>query len=179
MPFGIFYIFRVQNSTLLPLDKGHFITGNGFRPSETSVNIHGLLNGEWSVHTLGNGLAHSVGEAAFADVFIIDLAGYSDNLALCQIIGCVNSASRSERINPFPTKKTTFSHSTSRQIPICSSAESRQYAHFYQGGHYFPPWMYLWSQSASKSRLPISMGQPVHKSSASSRRVSAGSRHSR
>ena len=27
MPFGIFYIFRVQNSTLLPLDKGHFITG--------------------------------------------------------------------------------------------------------------------------------------------------------
>ena len=82
--------------------------GNGFIRSETSVNIHGSLNGEWSVHTLGNGLAHSVGEAAFADVFIMNLAGYSDNLALCQIIGCGNSASRSERINPFPTKRTNI-----------------------------------------------------------------------
>ena len=79
--------------------------GNGFIRSETSVNIHGSLNGEWSVHTLGNGLAHSVGEAAFSDVFITNLGGYSDNLTLCQIIGCGNSASRSERINPFPTKR--------------------------------------------------------------------------
>ena len=76
-----------------------------FIRSERLMNIRGSLNGEWSVHTLGNGLAHSVGEAAFADVFIINLAGYSDNLALCQIIGCGNSASRSERINPFPTKR--------------------------------------------------------------------------
>ena len=81
----------------------YVFVGNGFIHSETPVNIRGSLNGEWSVHTLGNGLAHSVGEAAFADVFIINLAGYSDNLALCQIIGCGNSASRSERINPFPT----------------------------------------------------------------------------
>ena len=76
-----------------------------FIRSERLMNIRGSLNGEWSVHTLGNGLAHSVGEAAFADVFIINLAGYSDNLTLCQIIGCGNSASRSERINPFPTKR--------------------------------------------------------------------------
>ena len=82
-----------------------FCVGNGFIRSERLMNIRGSLNGEWSVHTLGNGLAHSVGEAAFADVFIINLAGYSDNLALCQIIGCGNSASRSERINPFPTKR--------------------------------------------------------------------------
>ena len=79
--------------------------GNGFIRSETSVNIHRSLNGEWSVHTLGNGLAHSVGEAAFADVFIMNSVGYSDNLTLCQIPGCGNSASRSERINPFPTKR--------------------------------------------------------------------------
>ena len=78
--------------------------GNGFIRSERSVNIRGSLNGKRSVHTLGNGLAHSVGVATFADVFIMNLAGYSDNLTLCQIIGCSNSASRSERINPFPTK---------------------------------------------------------------------------
>ena len=102
--------------------------GNGFRPSETSVNIHGSLNGEWSVHTLGNGLAHSVGEAAFADVFIINLAGYSDNLALCQIIGCGNSASRSERINPFPTN--TYLH-----IPICMWEKSWKRDCFFHQNH--------------------------------------------
>ena len=90
-----------------PLNRKNvvFCVGNGFIRSETSVNIHGSLNGEWSVHTLGNGLAHSVGEAAFADVFIMNLAGYSDHLPLCQISGWGNSASRSERINPFPTKR--------------------------------------------------------------------------
>ena len=82
-----------------------FCVGNGFIRSKRLMNIHGSLNGEWSVHTLGNGLAHSVGEAAFADVFIMNSAGYSDNLTLFQIIGCGNSASRSERINPFPTKR--------------------------------------------------------------------------
>ena len=56
MPFGIFYIFRVQNSTLLPLDKGHFITGNGFIRSEGLMNIRGSLNGEWSVSTKEMGL---------------------------------------------------------------------------------------------------------------------------
>ncbi len=80
-----------------------YFVGNGFIRSERLMNIHGSLNGEWSVHTLGNGLAHSVGEAAFADVFIINLAGYSDNLAPFQIIGGGNSASRSEGLNPFPT----------------------------------------------------------------------------
>ena len=66
---------------------------------------HGSLNGEWSVNTLGNGLAHSVGEAAFADAFIMNSAGYLDNLTLYQIIGGGNSASRSEGLNPFPTKR--------------------------------------------------------------------------
>ena len=79
-----------------------------FIRSERLMNIRGSLNGEWSVHTLGNGLAHSVGEAAFADVFIMNSAGYWDNLTLCQIIGWGNSASRSERINPFPTKRTNI-----------------------------------------------------------------------
>ena len=60
-------------------------------------------NWNLSARFVGNGFIRSVGEAAFADVFIINLAGYSDNLALCQIIGGGKSASRSERINPFPT----------------------------------------------------------------------------
>ncbi|MDD6968021.1 MAG: hypothetical protein PUK18_11095, partial [Firmicutes bacterium] len=45
MPFGIFYIFRVQNSTLLPLDKGHFITGNGFIRSASVTFLLGYI--EW------------------------------------------------------------------------------------------------------------------------------------
>ena len=94
--------------------------GNGFIRSETPVNIRGSLNGEWSVHTLGNGLAHSVGEAAFVDAFITNSAGYSDNLTLCQIIGCGNSASRSERINPLAYAHIeTLSTQQTRQTPIC------------------------------------------------------------
>ena len=82
-----------------------FCVGNGFIRSERLMNIHGSLNGEWSVNAVGNGLAHSVGEAAFVDAFIMNSAGYSDNLTLCQITGCGNSASRSEGLNPFPTKR--------------------------------------------------------------------------
>ena len=80
----------------------------------------GSLNGTMLDNTVGNGLAHSVGEAAFADVFIMNSAGYSDNLTLCQIIGCGNSASRSERINPLVYAHIeTLSTQQTRQTPIC------------------------------------------------------------
>ena len=83
----------------------------------------GSLNGKWSVHTLGNGLAHPVGEAAFADVFIMNSDGYSDNLTLCQIIWCGNSASRSERINPFPTN--TLEHFSSNEPRMFTDLSER------------------------------------------------------
>ena len=107
--------------------------GNGFIRSERLMNIHGSLNGEWSVNAVGNGLAHSVGEAAFLDAFIMNSAGYSDNLTLCQIIGCGNSASRSERINPFPTHMSDMYHST-RQIPIFAFPDPGGYTHSHKIG---------------------------------------------
>ena len=73
----------------------------------------------------------------------------------------------------------TFHHSsddTPSVTPVGRDSSLREGAG--EGSIQAPPWMYLWSQSASKRRLPSSMGQPLHRSSASSRRVSAGSRHS-
>ena len=44
--------------------------------------------------------------------------------------------------------------------------------------NHLPPWTYFRSHSRSNSRLPISSGQPWYRSSASSMRISTGSRHS-
>ena len=94
---------------------------------------------------------------------------------------CRSETGRLRAIFIAPTKALIFLHFTiqrgtlpqSRPLGVTAPSE-RELRGYVQA----PPWMYLWSQSASKRRLPSSMGQPLHRSSASSRRVSAGSRHS-